>query len=408
MNSEIKSIELIAETSSDYKLFQMRYKNEKPKDKVLSIGNRKISDIMGYLLELSIKHWVSKSKYHLKNNILKFEVIEKKRINTLYKELDFITQKGNAITIGEVKSTAVKNGNVNSAFNQLVVAKNLLKAKYKSIQMQVIWVDVYYKYTSEPIDMFNENFEEVKFRTIEQNGNNCQVLHLSAEDVFRYGIKEKVILSEELFYELNEEMDALHIVRKLKEELKHNLKLNNATEKLNENLRLADAKLKLVQDGWVLIDKDQEQQFKELLTSNNNPATKILDINDSVNKSNKFVSRDKLIKYIFFKADNDSKISLLSSNAVYMKVPLEISKLAESVMYNNPDMLFPYSKNSYPFISRNPCRQFFVSGEISSSTDKSNEAFHIIEQVIMNSEGQEVSFDSNKILIVDNHKMLYR
>ncbi len=36
----------------------------------------KISDIMDYLLELSIKHWVYKSKLHFKSNILKYEKIK--------------------------------------------------------------------------------------------------------------------------------------------------------------------------------------------------------------------------------------------------------------------------------------------------------------------------------------------
>jgi hypothetical protein len=405
-NQNIMKVELVSETDQAFKLYQLRFKTEKPKDAVISTGNKKISDIMGYLLEITIKHWISKSKNFNKNNIVKYNVKEKKRINTLFKEIDYVLQNGNTITIGEVKSTSSIDGNISQACKQLMNGKNLISGLYTKINTQFIWVDLYSRYNTEPLDSFYENFDEIKFRTIERNGIIHQFLHLNAEEVFKYGIKEKVIKSEELLFEVQEEMAAVYKIRCLKEEIKLNLNETQLNEK-KEELKLAEYKLKLIQEGYIKIENESEK----LITNLQADLNAIINITPKIIESNStptFKTFDGHFRYVCLNSEKPIKIHLLSSNAAYMRIPFELSRMADSIILKNSEKLDTNSLNSYPLINRNPYRHFFYSNELIKSEDENNEALKIFKKVISQSIGKELILSKGNLLIVDNHKMLHK
>ena len=160
---------------------------------------------------------------------------------------------------------------------------------------------------------------------------------------------------------------------------------------------MAKFHLNLIQDGYVIIDKE---------LSKNEFLSTIEDVYITKPSSHNFISYSSRIKYVC--VCDIAQICLLSSNAVFMKIPYELSHQADSLFFNSTEEIEGVSVVKFPLIDRVPCRKFFYSGILSEPEKANCQALKIFQRVLQNSKGLEIQLKPNECLIFDNHRMLHR
>lgn len=384
----------------DYLLYKAKYKksNREP-NQVRRSGIRDINDIMGDLLERCIKHWVSKAQQYADKNIIKYYIHGKKKIKPLFKEVDFILQKPNHVVLGEIKSTISPDGNIRVAINQFKKSQELLQSTGMTIQYAFVWVDLFDENERDIFDYFPENYDEAVFRQNDAYGFPIMYMHLKAEDVFHYGVKEGVIKSPELFPELKAHLSVVGALKKLQ----HAKPMNESEDSSKEDLELENA-IKTAKNhsclskmGYVVLDN---------LMSKNDLVNLLGSVYHLGIFSKEFISFSRTINYVCI--SGEQSLALLSSNEVYLMIPEQIKGQADEMLFEDSPKIHGELNRCYAFLERHPTRKFFYSGKLSRQEDAKKEAYGIVEKVLKNSAGIIIDLLPGQFLIFDNHRLLHK
>ena len=338
----------------------------------------------------------------------------------LWKELDYTINKDSQLVIGEVKTSTADDKILRAACKQVDYSEELLKKNYTSITKQIIWIDLNFRNSAEILDEFKEDYHSMKFRKYSFQENVYQYVHLSAQDVFNYGVNNRIINSPELMNPALTETELRHERRTLKQELKEAesalLEIGSVDEldilqrqigDLKDSIWVLDIKLDISENGRHLIQDKSDSMLKILL--NELGANSDFELTKGTNNSNSsgFYSSDKEARYLAI-SQNDSEgggveIDLIDAERVYLRLPME-----KGYDLQNVQCISPTTKKTYPLFTKTPVRQFYYSGVFSSKDDEQRESLKEFENVIRKSDPIKVELKPGDVLLVDNHRMLIR
>jgi hypothetical protein len=413
----LKFVKLVSPEDPTYLEHQKKkYKTEKQSDKVYNTPPRKKYQVMAGLLESTIKEWVRRSGLLNPNSIISLQYQNER--NVLWKELDFVVNQGNQLVIGEVKTSTGDDKVIKDACKQVDDSETLLKVNYKSMGKQIIWIDLNFRNTTEVLDEFKEDYLSMKFRNYTYDGNNYQYVHLSAKDVFDYGVKNNVILSPELMKPSLEEKQIRHERRVLKQKLKEiengldevgsidELEMyKSQLKELKEKKALLEIKLGVYENGWHHIRSLGNIAIKQILDSLG--ITKDIQLNsgDWQSSSSGFYSSDKEARYIAITNINQEpiEVNLLDAERVYLRLPIEQQHDLQHIQ-----SISHLTRKTHPLYIRNPEREFFYTGIFLNEEDCKRESLLNFEKVIRNSEPVEIKVYPGEVVIIDSYRMLVR
>jgi hypothetical protein len=401
-HQELKPLNVHFVTSDDpeYLCYTEKYKNpNRQSNTVRRADIRAITDIMGDLLERSVKHWISKASKHSAKNIIKYSVPRKKKTIKLFKEVDYVLELEDTLVLGEIKSTICEDGNIKDVLRQFNLSKELLEPSGMNLQFSFIWVDLLEDSKNDCFDSFSEDFDQVRFRQNERDGLPFQCLRLKAEDVFLYGVKEGVIKSPELFPELEIQMSIQRGLKTLKKVHSRNkvLASDNEKEESEIALHMAMTQLELSKKGYVILESESLK---------NNFIKLIGHVSDLTVFSEAFISFSGSQHHVC--VAGEQRLELISSNQVYLMIRDEFRAQAEEIYFADSPLLNGTANTMHPLINRHPTRKFFYSGVLSQKSDASKEACITFKEVLANSKGIRVHLQPGQFLIFDNHRLLHK
>ena len=416
----LKHIALVSESDPIYQLYLSRYKTEKKEDVVYNKPARKKSETMGFLLELAVKDWAKKSPFFIEEKIISYQFTSS--TDKKWKELDYVLKQGGRLIIGEVKTSSSSKGRVVEACKQLSYSKELLSHISNSVTMQIIRIDLNFKNATEPFDEFNQDFQKSKFRTYEWGGQKFQLLYLCAQDVFNYGVENKIIKSPEIFEPAVYETNLLHQRRQTKELLKEKNKelieisnvdelenIQNEIGQLQGSVFHYDIKINLSHQGYDQIQNKSEEEYKSII---NELGERFIPgkIEDSFcERTNGFSMDDPNAKYITYYNGSNQEVefNLLDAERVYLRLSDEQQSELQSINFVAENTL-QEQRDSLPLLRKFPYRKFYYSNTLLREEDGNNKSLQQFEHVVRQSEPVKVLLNPGDILIFDNHRMLHR
>jgi len=414
-----RNIQLLKVDDPLYQIYLSQFRHDREKDVVYDKPVQKKSQTMGYLLEIVVCEWVKKSGVCLEEKIISYEYGHGKRHKRNFKEVDYLLKQGNSLIVGEVKVTS--NVSYSTACEQLTFSKELLSCLADNVSMQIIIIDLNINNPSEPFDNFTTDFSKVILRNFEWKKTKFKLLYLNAQDVFHYGVENKIIKSPEIFQPVIYETDLLHNHRQLKKELKDKNKflleitdteqangISADIKELERKIHIDDIKINLSEKGWVHINSVTVVEFAALINSIGNAIEQESPTNNFCVRTNGYCTDNPTTKFISFYCDHeDIELNLLDAERVYQRIPNE-----EGHDLQNIEFLIPNSSlddlKSNPLFNRFPTRKFFYSDKLLRQTDSENKSLKHYEQVINNSQPTKILLQLGDILIIDNHRMLHQ
>ena len=417
----IKNVQLVPVTNPGYQLYLSQYKTEKKADVVYNKPAKKKAQIMGYLLELAVRDWVSASQFYIEENIIHYQVGSAKKQEDRWKELDYVLRHGTNLTIGEVKVSTSEKGLVKKACEQLSYSRELLSQISGTVKMQIIRIDLNFQNTIEPLDEFHPEFHKSRFRIHELEGQKFQILHLSAQDVFNYGVKRKVIKSPEIFEPVIYETELRHQRRQIKELIKAKKKelyeISNVDELdiqqneislLEKDLFHLDIKITLSQEGWTQITCKNQDEFKTLTELLGEEIADVNSVDAYCDRTNGFRTGNPNAKYISIYNGSETEeveLKLLDAEQVYLRLSDEQQDELQSI-YFVPHEYSQVDKVSYPLLSKVRHRKFHYSNTLLNNKDSNNKSLLQFEHVIRESQPTTILLKPRDVLIYDNQRML--
>lgn len=366
--SSVNNVQLVSEQDPFYQLYMSRHKSEKMSDVVYDKPVRKKANIMGYLLELTVRHWVSGLPSFIEEKIISFREGSNERQEPRWRELDYVLKAGNRYTIGEVKVSLREKNISNDAFEQVSNSREILSQISNSVNMQIIKIDLNFKNATEPFDKFHNDFKNVKFRTYEWEGLKFQILYLSAKDVFDYGVARGIIKSPEIFEPIIYEMDLKHERRQIKEKLKNKKKelleisnvdaleaIQNDIDSLRKQLFPLEVKINLSEQGWSHITNRNQDDYNLIVDD----LGQNIGLNNQTNyctKTNGFSSDHPMAKFVSFYNSSGKGIefSLLDAELVYIRLLDGQQRELQKIEFLADDINMEGTGSSYPLFSKFP------------------------------------------------------
>ena len=393
------SIKLISAYNNHYQLFLNKFKTKKDPGKVIFRTGNKKSATMGYLLELTIQEWTKMSKSYNENRIISYRTNGSYRV--CYREMDYVLKQGKTISIGEVKTSTTESGLVEEACKQLISARDLILQISPMVEMQIIRIDLN---TSVSVDKFDECFDNMKFRDYVWNGYHFKIIHLSAKDVFDFGVSRNIILSPELFLTTMKEVNIIANKRDLATRLKH--KLDNGLDddekkKLELQIQLVNNKLELSQDGYTILDGNNTCRFIELIGQ----PEAIKKYNYYAQPCDCFQSIEPIYKYLAINANADLIVHLLNSEQTYMRIPREKALLLTELKFESQKS---GSSIAYPMYTRTPERKFYIPRNKHYQNGNYCDALNDFFDVLANSEPYEINLRAGQMLVINNYIIVHK
>lgn len=419
--SQKRNIQLIPLADSGYQNYLLQFKTEKKSEMVYDKPARKKSEIMGYLLELVVSEWVKRSKINLEERIITYEYGDGKKIKKIFKEVDYVLKQGKRFIVGEIKVSSSSNGMVTKACEQLTFSKELLSHLSNSVTMQIIRVDLNFQNATTPLDDFDDDFLKSNFRYYEWNDIEFEILHLNAQDVFNYGVRNKIIKSPEIFESVIYETGLIHLQRQAKIELK-NLKksvieetnidvvksIEDSINQLELRIFLVEIESNLSQQGWAYLSNKDHEDFSFIVDYLGDNCIHDIQGEDFDSRVKGFCTEDKIAKFIsYYCSEDEIEFDLLDAERVYLLLPEEQGYELQTIEFEIENPL-QTEKVSYPLFSKFPCRKFFYSNKLVRPEDCENDSLKHFEYVINNSQPIKVLLKRNDILIFDNHRLLHK
>ena len=376
---------------------------------------------MSYLLEMTVLEWVRKTSLSLDERIIRYEYGFGNRKKVVFKELDYILKVGENYFLGEIKVSSIKGGMAPKAKEQLSYSKELLSYLSDSPILQIIKIDLNFLNSQTPLDEFCNDFLDSKFRTYIYDQDKFEILHLSAQDVFNYGVINNIIKSPELFAPVIFETNILHEKRGLKVEI-NDLKRLLASETDYENLCrtqavlsqyelslfLCEIELRLSQEGWVYLSDKDHIDYEFIIDYLGGKSLSNVLTNEIKTRSNGFHSEDQIAKYISYYCNfGEVEFQLLDAERVYCRLSDEQQCNLQNIKFKIDNVL-QYGKSSYPLLSKKQYRKFYYAGNLVNQKDNDNDSLKQFELIIKNSLPIKILLKPNNILILDNHRLLYK
>lgn len=420
-NSGIRNVQLVSVTDPLYLSNQAQYKEVKEVDVVYNKPVRHKSEIMGYLLEMTIRSWVKNSGISLNERVITYKHGSGVREKNLVRELDYVLGNEKKCIVGEVKVSSTGKGVVSKACAQLIYSKELLENIIDSVTMQIIRIDLNFNNATEPFDEFNNDFIKSCFRAYEFKDHKFQLLYLSAQDVFNYGVRNNIIQSPEIFDPMVSETNLLNNKRLLKVELKERKKalceiddfdqiknIEKSISQIEEEIFLNNIKINLSQQGWAHLENRNEKDYNLIMDYLGNNIKQEIQSDDYCERTTGFLTEDQKIKYIsFYSLNAEVEINLLDAEQVHLKLPLEQRTELQNILFVSKSQALA-EPVCYPLLIKIPYRKFYYSNNFLRNEDRESISLKQFEHVVNKSEPTKIQLKQNDILIIDNHRMLHR
>ena len=421
-----KDVQLISEDNPIFVLYKSQFRTDRP-----TINHEKVrmkSQIISGVLERVTREWVKSSNDCLNENILCFERLNKKE-NTYdkkIKEIDYIFKRGNNFVIGEVKVSNQDNGNASTAYQQLSLSKTIMKSLGNVSEMEVILIDLNFKNATEPLDTFESDFSKTKFQTKENETGKFMYVHISAEDIFKWGVEKGIVKEPKLLDAALDEAELLNKSRKLKQELKEKKKVNelNPTQEINDeikelekNILLYSIKTNLYQKGWEHLPDMSEETLKKIFTSLGDiilttdvvvkPDSKALVTSE---RGLDFHTDHHKAKYIAWhcikQTDKGGETILIDAEKVYQRLSEQHKKELESIeLFEHK--VFEDDPDKIPLVNNKGRRKFYYSFWLVNKEQKENSALKEFQRIIKEAELFKFHLQPNDVLLIDNHRIFH-
>jgi hypothetical protein len=409
----IKNIQLISPEDQFYKLYCTRFKTEK-KSQIVQTANstNKTAGLASHALEDTVFEWIKKSGISLENRIIYFEKhFRKDKFVRLFKELDYVLKKGDKLIIGELK---VSNHNpTGKALKQTFESRELLKKIYTNIEVQIVWIDLSPIYSQEKTSEFNPEFLKTQFADLDCTDDRfkykqkIKLLHIDAQDIFNWGVENKLIRTPEIILASIEEAEFIcnitqskDNIRKLQKSNIENIVIPDVQSQINvleKNILVYKARLDLFQKGWSVINQNIKSDLFKLLENETIFFLK-------TNQHSEFKTENQKSKFIIFQKPFQSEVHLLHAGKIYFyyhRVSLkEISEIENIFIH--------FENDTYPIVNNKGRRKFCFDYSRIDITQKNNSSIQEFKRIIDNAEPLKILLNDDEFLIIDNHVMLYR
>jgi hypothetical protein len=368
------------------------------------------------------REWVKSSSILIDERIISFTADNRNgRRQKFFRELDYVLKNESHYCVGELKVSSLSV--TTKASRQLAESFNLLRHISDSIELHIIHVDLSYEYTKEPIDEFCPDFSKSTFRTVEINGIHFKILHLNPNDIFKWGVDQKVIKTPELLPAAMKENSLICKGHQIKIEisfLKRKLKEtqdNNEKEQLQNTLSLHEidykiirARVELSQQGWAYL----ADQSGDLYSQINDRLGKTLSIIEefSYEYVSDFHTDNPQAKFITFygnsEANNKQSISLMDAEKIYHLLSESDRKEIEKVSVLSDTTILQDTKEDYLLINNCGLRRFYYSNPLTINEHRNNIGLIEFRFIMYSSTPIIITVKQNDIILIDNHRILHK
>lgn len=193
----IKNLRLISETDPIYRAYQSSFRKN---DLIIRNSEKPKSEMIAYVLEITVREWLKKSDLNLTDRIITYERFDYKtpKVINLFDEIDYAIKNKNEITIGEIKTSFHENRLKAKATEQLKQKGEYLKEIGYKVRYQMIFFDLCYSHSKSVLNKFDTDFRKVNFSLFEHDGVEIEYLHLNPLEIYEWGVKENIIKTPEL------------------------------------------------------------------------------------------------------------------------------------------------------------------------------------------------------------------
>jgi len=177
-----------------------------------------------------------------------------------FHEIDSVFLMNDEYWLVEVKVSS-SSKSVTKASKQLIRNSSILKRNNIDVQLLIIHIDLLATKIESKLDAFKENFSETNFSGNNLENSKCHYLKLSPEDIFRWGVDNGFIRSENLLELAINEAEELNQKRKKRAELKE---LNIPKDEWSEDVQIEED----IDDGVYVLNDSSDIK--------NNPLAELL------------------------------------------------------------------------------------------------------------------------------------
>ena len=399
---KVCNVSLVPESDNGFQRLQLRFKTKKEKGKVVPNHINRKSSIIGYLLEKTIRNWAEQDKCYCPRRIIRY--LQSGENIVRYRELDFVLKTRHSLTIAEIKTSIDGKKAISEAAKQLSTAKKNLRSVYKNIELVIISIHLAESGEQNQYDKISPDISNTSYKDVIIDNEKFKVIQLNAKDVFDYGVETGVILSPEIFYTVQQEVDLLSQKKRIQQSIKEvedNGADTNMLQNLNEELFILRKQIDLSENGLTLIPESHESIFTNCL--GNSVRIKCND-NDVPNHNCHFSSYDPTFKYLkITNWDADILIDLINSEQVYLRLKRENGLDLQNVQFKSRFL----DGNVFPMYTRTPERKFYLP-ILPVEKPCVNPNLNEYLDVVRSSTPNTVELKQNQVMFVDNFIMLHR
>lgn len=313
--------------------------------------------------------------------------------------------------IGELK---VSNHNpIWKALKQTFESRELLKNIYPSIEVQIIWIDLSPKNSQGKTSEFVPEFLKTKFVAVDCTGDKykykqkIKLLHLDAQDIFKWGVENKIIRTPEIILASIEESEFISKISQLKDsisKLKRSIKENGENDDIHKQIAdyekrilIYKARLELFQKGWTVIKNTLKSDLYKLLE--NEPIFFL-----ETNHSPEFKTENQRVKFIVFQKPFQSEVQILQAGKIYSYYHrFSLKEISEI-----ENVFVCFDDDKYPIVNNKGRRKFCFDYSRIDINQINNSGLQEFKRIIDNAEPLKILLNDDEFLIIDNHVMLYR
>jgi hypothetical protein len=428
---KILKVKLISPQHPSYVAKENKFRNLRDADRKLksTLTLNSKSGIISMVLEDIVREWISRTTNINHNRVIDFKYSLNNFFSRDFRELDYLIENENQYVLGEIKVSSSSDGMVPKASKQLLDCKKLLETTGKKIEMQIIRINLYSDYSHSPFDEFYDDFNKSRFTTILRNDITFKLLHVFVDDIFKWGIKNKLIRTPELLVVAKAEAQLLNSISNANKEIS---KLMESQDELTSDLSKenqerifelkdivlhSEVKLRLLLNGWIVLHGISENLLGkiiyELQTSNcpteiiREAEDKIFEESDNSVRLKTFSSEMKYAIYYMDESEVDTKdVYLMDAEKVYTKLSASSKELLMQVKHT-----FTNSKTSKPesiaLVNNTGFRKFHYDLVEIDPAFMSNEGLVEFQNILNENEAHRIVLNPMDVLIFDNHRILH-
>ena len=373
--------DLVSESDPLFKLFISQYKKQRGKGEKYNNAVRRKSETLSYVLEKTVREWIKKTNKIEEERILMYQYNNSQK--RYFKEIDYVLKQKHLI-IGEIKTTSNVNTMISKAAKQLVTNKEILKKKYKNIELQIIIIDINENDPDIEHTDFSSNFSNLKFKKERLREQNINIAIIKAKDIFKWGVDIGFIETPELYNRAMEENILINKKRNLQKIIKD----------YEKQITFIDYEMEIMTKGIVFIEE-----------VNSNLQEEIKEYFNKI-RSLKIIKKEELSKFYFNYSietelvivenylDQSINISLINMESVYHKLDKKDRDKLENIYSDSKKI---------PIVNNEGKRKFYLSKNLNINKIHS-ELIRIIENI----ESDEFTINKRCLLLIDNNKMVFK